>query len=231
MTPTSQTRMSSLGERRPNGAHTLSGERGFTLLEILITVGIMVSLIAVVIPRLGGRNQQIKGVVRKIGVLSREIRNQAKLKNSTYRLVIDINGGDLGSGGQEKPQYSFWVEKSPGTVIGTQAEEEEKAKEAAKDDKDAPPPADEFTPDTKLMKKPEVLPADMKFDRVEIASRKEAYTEGRVYIYYLPQGYVEESVIQLSYGDKIKWTIAIRPLTGRADIYQSHQSLKDVRPQ
>lgn len=233
MTPIFQTRMSrpvTPSGINPDG-RTVE-ERGFTLLEVIITIGIMVSLVAFVAPKLGGRNQQIKAVVRKIGVLSREIRNQSKLQNATYRLVIDMNSqNEDGANGKTEPKYSYWVEKSPGTVIGDQAEEEEKAKEKAKDDKDAPPAPDSFTVDSRLMKKPEELPTDMKFDRVEIASSKDAFTEGRVYIYYLPQGYVEESIIQLSYGDKIKWTVAIRPLTGRADVYQDHFGLKDVRPQ
>lgn len=221
MTPIFQTLTS-----RPNK------ERGFTLLEVIITIGIMVSLVAFVAPKLGGRNQQIKAVVRRIGVLSREIRNQSKLQNATYRLVIDMNSeNEDGSNGKAEPKYSYWVEKSPGIVIGNQAEEEDKTKEKAKEDKDTPPPADSFTIDSRVLKKPEELPTDMKFDRVELASSKDAFTQGRVYIYYLPQGYVEESIIQISYGDKIKWTVAIRPLTGRADVYQDHYGLKDVRPQ
>ena len=108
-------------------------ERGFTLLEVIITIGIMVSLVAFVAPKLGGRNQQIKAVVRKIGVLSREIRNQSKLQNATYRLVIDMNSENQdGPNGKAEPKYSYWVEKSPGTVIGDQAEEEEKAEQAQK---------------------------------------------------------------------------------------------------
>ncbi len=233
MTPIFQTRMS-----RPLTTSAVTPddrypwERGFTLLEVIITVGIMVSLVAFVAPKLGGRNQQIKAVVRKIGVLSRDIRNQSKLQNATYRLVIDMNSqNENGPNGKAEPKYSYWVEKAAGSVIGDQAEEEEKAKKKAKDDKDAAPPPDSFSVDSRLMKKPEELPAGMKFDRVELASSKDAFTEGRAYIYYLPQGYVEESIIQLSYGDKIKWTVAIRPLTGRADVYQDHFGLKDVRPQ
>jgi general secretion pathway protein H len=215
--------------------------KGVTLLEVILAVAIVAALITVVAPRLGGRNNQIKAVVRKIAVISRDIKSQAKLQNSTYRLVIDIGGSEAEPPADENPfnrtdtsdkTYSFWVEKAPGSVLGDQAEAEEEAREEAArsgDTAEAAHANNEFAPDTRIMKKPEVLPSGMKFDLVELASRKDPITEGRVYIYYLPQGYVEESAIQISYGDALKWTIAIRPLTGRADIYQEHLLLKDVR--
>ncbi len=216
---------------------------GVTLLEVILAVAIVAALVAVVTPRLGGRNNQIKAVVRKLAVLSRDVKSQSKLQNSTYRLVIDIGGSEEEAAGknpfdrgEDNKTYSFWVEKAPGSVLGDQAEEEEEEREEAErnrgtlKDEDAPP-SELFTPDTRILKKPEVLPSGMKFDLVELASRKDPITEGRVYIYYLPQGYVEESVIQISYGDALKWTVAIRALTGRVDIFQEHLSLKDVRPE
>lgn len=207
--------------------------KGVTLLEVILAVVIIAVLVVVAAPRLGGRNQQIKSYVRKIAVLSRDIRNQAKLQNSTYRLVIDIGGNPDAEPGQNpfesssKKTYSYWVEKAPGTVMnsGDDDAEKESTKDSSEEKKET------FAIDERFSKKPEVLPGGIQFDLVEVASRKEPITSGRAYIYYLPQGYVEESIIQLSYGDKLKWTIAIRPLTGKTDVYTEHLSLKDVRPE
>lgn len=195
-----------------------SRHHGFTLVEVMVVVAILAVMIAAIAPRLGGGNYKIKGVVRKLGVLSREIRNNAKLRNATYRLVIEMNqDGD-------KREDLYWVEYASGTVLGGQADEE------LNDDDDVKTPSvRSFQPDTRLMKKPEKLPSGMKFSKVEIASAKKPFTEGRVYLYYLPQGYVEENVIQISYGDDLKWTLAVQPLTGKVDVVSDHIDLAKLR--
>lgn len=200
---------------------------GFTLLEVLIVTGLLAVLVAVLAPRLGGsKNNEIKAVVRQLAVLSRNIRNHAKIYNATYRLVIEMRQ----EGDQRIDRY--WVESAPGTVLGEQEEEEfEKAKN---EDKNNPRPKT-FQVDPrvfdKTVKLPVQLPRGMRFTKVELASAKKPFTEGRVYIYYLPQGFVEESVIQLEYEKNLKWTVAIRPLTGKADVASEHVDLADLRAQ
>jgi general secretion pathway protein H len=194
-------------------------KHGFTLIEVMVVIGLLALMLSAIVPKLGGSNHKIKGVVRELAVLSREIRNNAKLKNATYRLVIEMKtDGDA-------HESTYWVESAGGSVLGSQVEEEE---DAGKDNDDENKSPALFQPDVRIMKKPKKLPSGMYFSKVEIASSKKPFTDGRVYLYYLPQGYVEENVIQITYED-LKWTLAVQPLTGKVDIANEHIDLANLR--
>ena len=181
------------------------------------------------LPKLGGRKTEVQSMVRKIAIVSRELKYKAKLQNATYRLVIqavpppeefETEPTDL--------KNQFWVEKAPGSVILSNDPEEEDEDD---DDEDgqAPPDPNGFIMDQKILKEPEKLPEGMIFERIELANQKEPITEGIVYIYFLPEGFVNESAIHLEFGEKLHWTIAIHPLTGRADIFDEDVSLDTLR--
>lgn len=195
-----------------------SHHHGFTLLEVMVVVVILAISISAIAPRLGGNNHKIKAVVRELAVLSRDIRNNAKITNSTYRLVIEMKENE-----SDEREDSYWVESASGLVLGSQAADEEDDKK----DKDKKPA--QFQIDPRLTKKPKKLPKGMIFSKIEIASAKKPFTEGRVYLYYLPQGYVEENVIQISYGEDLKWTLAVQPLTGKVDVVNDHIDLANLR--
>ena len=57
-------------------------------------------------------------------------------------------------------------------------------------------------------------------------------TTGKAFIHYMPQGLVEESAIHLKSDSGGKWTIAIHPLTGKAELISGDSmSLKDMSKQ
>ena len=183
----------------------------------------------VALPKLGGRKAEVQSMVRKIAIVSRELKYKAKLQNATYRLVIQVvpNSEEFDSDTEEL-KNSFWVEKAPGSVIlGNDPDDE--PEEDDDDDENAPPDPNGFIMDQKILKKPEELPNGMIFERVELANLKDPVREGIVYIYFLPEGFVNESAIHLQYDEKLHWTIAIHPLTGRADIFDEDVSLDTLR--
>lgn len=193
------------------------GQRGFTLIEIMIVLAIIAALIVVAAPRLTKKDGNIKNVARHFLVLSKEIRNKARLSNSTYRLVINMDPQD------EK----YWVEKANGPqAIDPEAYEKEKEKE--KDSKEnAPPPL--FQIDKSLTKKEQTLPSGLRFGSVETVNMKAPMTEGTAYVHFFPEGFVEASAIQITDGNKLTWTLVFNPLTGQADIIEKAQALKDIQ--
>jgi len=198
---------------------------GMTLLEIIVAVAIIASIVTLVLPRLNSRSNEIRATVRKIAILSRELKNLAKLQNATYRLVIHMGEED------GKPKHEFWVERGQGAILNDYDPKKpptlpDPTKEKPEDE---PPPA--FTRDTKVLKKPEALPNELIFESVELASVDKPITEGLVYIHYLPTGFADEAVIHLKQGEKINWSLAIQPLTGRIDIIDENRSLRDLRSQ
>lgn len=194
--------------------------KGFTLIEMMVVVAIIAGTAALVIPRLGNRNNKTKAILREITILSRQLHTKAKLNGTIYRLVIDMKDGADGKGTQE-----YWVEKSSNsTLIRTDDPEEDNPSKEPK------PPSD-FAPDSSVMKKPSPLPNEMYFAKVELTRLSEPVTRGKAYIHYMPQGLVEESAIHLKSGKDRKWTISIHPLTGKAEVISEETSLQEIRSQ
>ena len=197
--------------------------RGFTLLEIIVVVTIIAAISALVFPRLGGRTHEIQGTVRKLAVVSRDLRNNSKLFNATYRLVIEMNDPD----GREERPHRYWVERAEGSVIRSDRDINLEEREDTEDPTNAP----RFSRDERIMRRVESLPRGMVFESVEIASLNEPITSGIAYIYYRPEGFTEEAVIHIRHGERLNWTVAIHPLTGKADILGERRTLSDLRQQ
>jgi general secretion pathway protein H len=189
--------------------------RGFTLIEVMIVIAIIVGLIAVGAPRLLKKDANMKATARQIAVLVKEIRNRAKLFNSTYRLVIRIEKGD----------QSYWVEKGNGPQMVDPEKIAKEREEKDKKDENAPPPL--FTIDKSLTKKEKALPDRLAFAQVETMNMSQPVTEGIAYIHFFPQGMMEASAIQLT-DKKNTWTLVFNPLTGQADIVEKAVNLKDL---
>ena len=206
--------------------HKKSKDFGFTLIEVMIVLSILAAATAFFLTRIDNTNNQLKESVRQLGVLSRDIRYRARLRNATYRLVIDMHSGES----SEEP-HEYWVEQGSGPILFTgessHSPYDREAKSENQSDKDEGPPPD-FAIDKSLTPKKRTLPSGLVFEDVEIASVKDKIAEGTVYIHYLPQGLVDESVIHIKYNDDIRWTIAIHPLTGKAEFSNKYIELKEI---
>lgn len=201
----------------------LASNRGMTLIEIVIVVAIIAFVVGIGIPRLTGRKTEMQGTIRRLGVMVREIKNSAKLYRSTYRLAIEIRDPDA----LEKGPSRYWVEKTPGSVL-VSADEEAAELEANEEDEEDREPS-RFQIDARITKGQQDLPGDLYFAKVEVASRKRPFTSGVAYIYFLPEGYVEQSTIHIKSGDKLHWTLALAPVTGKVDVYNKEVNLKDLQ--
>ncbi|MGZ3804355.1 MAG: pilus assembly FimT family protein [Pseudobdellovibrionaceae bacterium] len=192
--------------------------RGFTLIEVMIVIAIIAGLIAVGAPRLLKKDANMKTAARQLTVLVKEIRNQAKLFNSTYRLAIRLDAG----------QESYWVEKSNGPVLIDKEKLKEEIEGKNKDKKpedNAPPPL--FQIDKRLSKKEKILPSNLHFVQVETMNMSQPVTSGLAYIHFFPEGLMEASTIQLT-DKKNTWTLVFNPLTGQADIVEKAVNLKEL---
>ncbi|MCB0355572.1 MAG: prepilin-type N-terminal cleavage/methylation domain-containing protein, partial [Bdellovibrionales bacterium] len=199
--------------------------KGFTLMEVMIVLAIMGAMVAMVIPRIGNRNNEIKSEVRKLSTLTRQIRSLAKLQNVTYRLVLDL-------GSENQQSSSYWVERSNNEVLLTEDREEKYMKSLGNsaDEEQILNDPEGFTLDKSLFKSPKKLPSDMTFSSVEITGYEKPLDAGKVYIHFFPSGRVEEAAIHLKLDD-FQWTLAIHPLTGKTDIASQFVSLKDITNQ
>ena len=203
---------------------------GFTLIEMMIVLAIIGGVIAISMPYITNRNSQTKATLRQFVVLSRELHTKAKLQGATYRLVINLQDE---SNGSKRPVQTYWVEKGKANTV-LKPNEEADALQRAKDrknDKDAPPDPAAFEVDPSFFKKPKELPPGLIFQKVELARLQQPITSGKAFIHYLPQGLVDEAAIQLKGEKGALWTIAIHPLTGRAELISKVIGLKELQSQ
>lgn len=165
-------------------------------------------------------NSQIKSTIRRISVLSKDLHNAARMQNKTYRMVLQMN--------PEGQAHGIYVESAPkGTMITmfSEALPDERDSNRRKDE-EAPPPA--FSIDQQVLKSPLSIPGNIRIKDVEIKGQ-DPITEGKAYIYFLPEGLTQEAAIHLSDGDTLNWTIAIHPITGQSRIITEERPLKDLR--
>lgn len=193
----------------------MNSQKGFTLIEIMVVLAIIAAVVSVGIPRLFGTSTNIKSVARQIVVMGKEIRNKARLTNSTYRLVINM----------EPDKATYWVERANGPQ-SVDPEAAEKSNNSRKEE-DAPPPL--FQMDPSFSKKQKELPSGLRFGSVETANMKSPINSGLAYIHFFPEGFVEAAALQITNGNKLTWTLVFNPLTGQADIIEKAQSLKDIQ--
>ncbi len=161
--------------------------------------------------------------VRVFAAQIRELRNKARMQNATFRLVINMPE-------DTKEKQSYWVESSgKNTLIIYDEDELKKRRDNLSEAEKGKDPSG-FEVDNAISKSgPQPLPNGLIFKSVEIAAQKKEYTAGRVYIHFFPEGRVEEAVIHISDGDKLNWSLAIHPLTGRVDLITKEKKLKDFQ--
>lgn len=190
-----------------------TSERGFTLIEVIIVLGILGAMITFGLPKFRNQSNNIKTIVRQISGLTREVRNQARIKKMTYRIVFRVG---------EKSAY--WVENAPGDFLVPSKATLENLKNLDAKDR----PASPFQKATKFMKKEKELPDGLSFVSVETPSMDEAATKDLAYIYFSGEGLVEKGVIQIGNKKDLTWTLIINPITGHTDIVEKAMALKDL---
>lgn len=211
--------MDTVKTSRLKSSNNFSRKAGFTLLEVMIVLGILGAMLAFGMPRLQGPKNNVKTVARKMATLSREIRHQARIKKMTYRLVLSM--GESNS----NQAHKYWVESAPAnTLIPSQQTLESLAKLS-----DEERPQAQFQPVEKLVKGQRELPPGLFFGSVETQSDQAPITSGEAYIYYSAEGLVEQALVQITNRDKLFWTLVFNPLTGHVEIVERALQLKDMQ--
>jgi general secretion pathway protein H len=183
----------------------------------MVVLGIMAALLVVGLPRLNRNNNNIKKVIRELAVLGKEVRNQARLKNQTFRIVFRM--------GKEN---TYWVESAQGSVAAKTNDNPDRLSEEERKELESKSP---FKKVEKFFKKEKPLAGDLIIKKIETQSTPESKTEGLSYIYFTPEGLVEKSVVQIGDKDTLTWTLIYNPLTGHADIVEKAIDLKDIQAQ
>ena len=207
--------LGSTAPRNPSLASERNRSSGFTLFEILIVLGVIAGTMALLIPQIRKSDNGVKKTAHHLTVLTKDIRTQARLKNRTFRLVLNMDG----------EPHSYWVESAAGLVIPKTLEQVEAETRLSDEEK----PKEQFTKEEKYTKKEFQLPKKFFIGQVETPSRKDPVTSGLAYIYFSPQGLVEPSIIQLTNRGSATISVIVNPLTGHSDVVDKAVALRDTR--
>ncbi|MBT4760621.1 MAG: type II secretion system protein [Bdellovibrionaceae bacterium] len=195
-----------------------------TLIEIMVVLVILGGLTGAMLSRLKKGGKSNRSFLMQMGNLSKKVRSTSQLTNTTFRMVIDF-----GDPNDKNSAHQYWVESSTKPGINFSSDDTldpEELKLKLKEEKDFPPP--KFQRNSRVLPVPIQLPAILEFEDVEIKSEERPVTSGRAYIYFLPQGLVDETLIHFKTHNKKQWTLAIHPLTGHISITGGYISMKDT---
>ena len=197
---------------------------GFTLIELMVVLLIIAVVIAMAIPRLGkSLGSQMKTITRKIVVLNKELHHFSRLRNKTYRLVIDFGDKTV----KNKPPR-FYVESATTRQLLAPPEATPPPRKFG-EDKDKPPPGP-FSKDEEFLKKPIELPSGVAFEDVETDGYPKPVTEGLAFVHFFPEGLVQQCIIHLTDGKNMHWSLIVNPLTADTEVLTSYKKLKEIQP-
>lgn len=200
-----------------NQKSLLNRNNAFSLIEIIIVIMIIGGILSLSLSRMTFNKIDNRKVFRDIVLAVKEIRNRAKLYNTSYRLVFKI----------DDKESSFWVEKSTSpTLIDKEFIAKQKELKDNKDEDEIPPSP--FQVDTSYLKKEKELPEGYIVKQLESGPQDVVYTEGLAYIHFFPQGMVEPVALQIQDPKKNIWTLVFNSLTGQADIIDGAKNLRDL---
>ena len=72
-----------------------------------------------------------------------------------------------------------------------------------------------------------MLPSSLRFKSVETQGAERPVTSGMAYIHFSPEGLVEKSIVQITDGKDLTWSLIFNPITGQAEVVPKAMTLKD----
>ena len=214
-------------------------ERGFSLVEVILVVGLMAILSAMVISgsgMLSGTRMRSAGALIMSSV--RMAMTRANSIGRPVRIVFDLDAGRLRME-ETRGRMLRVTNHEEGAKAGAEAatEAEQQAAEYARDIIQGPrAPAATFTPvesfgadgeDPALGRE---LGKDIRFVQVQTEHDTEPRVEGRAYMYFWPGGGTERAAIQITRpGDHQGLTVLVDALTGRAKLARGPVELEEAR--
>jgi prepilin-type N-terminal cleavage/methylation domain-containing protein len=186
-------------------SYTAAPRNGFSLLEILVVIGLMALMTGVFLPAFSDAfRTKGESVARKLSLTLGQARDRAMLTDKLIRLKVDFEKQTLSL---EEAPSGYLVPKEPDHTPSEREKEE-----AEKKTKDT------FRPSTDLMDKPLELPDGLKVIQVKNPRYKKPITEGITYVYFFNNGSTDGATIYFETDQKVHQAIFLHPITGLSRI-------------
>ncbi len=194
--------------------------RGFTLFEILVVMGIITALLAVAAPRLAKLGTKPQTSVRRLANLTRELHNHARMRQQNYRLAI----------GQDKDGVTeYWVESGSLRALPLTEEQLKNLSSLSGEEREALLARIAFSEDKSLIKSKQKLPAPLRLLSIENTLGLVSSVNGVTYVYFFGTGLAQEVAIHIGDGAKMHWTMIVDPLTGKSTLHERNVTFQELK--
>jgi prepilin-type N-terminal cleavage/methylation domain-containing protein len=217
-----------IAARRGEAADRACAQRGFTLVEIMVVLGIIAGLSVLAVATLNGlTNSRLDGEALRFSGVLRLVHGRAAINGLRYQVVINLDDA------------SYRVECSTQNVavpeVGDEGgnEEDQRRRDREQEDPEADPfglGAQQPTMDdcSEELIEATTLRNGIRFARVFTTHHDEPVEEGEVTIGYFPNGTVERSMIWLTDANGRGWmTMHLDPMTGRVVLRGGEDEIPD----
>lgn len=221
----------------PRGDLSARGVPGYTLMEIMIVIILMAMLGAAVSIGLGGMSgSRFASDTEKLAAVVRYVHHYSVMNNVACRLVIEMDSGMFyGEYRETKGRFLLDVEKEKLKMKGEEEKKNDEEEKKKPKDTWAVIPIKQFTTyaerEEAKQQKGTVgdkrrLSKSVTFKSVMTPHHEEPSKEGRVEIYFFPNGTVEKAHVAVAHGDDVK-TIVIAPLTAKVTVQEKELETSD----
>jgi general secretion pathway protein H len=202
---------------------------GFTLIELVITISLMVMIMAMVVPSVSNiTGINLKTSASRLAGAIRFTYDLAARKNSSFRVVFDLD------------ENTYWVESSSEKFLLDRQKTEVSDGELQPPDEEKrsrrftsrsfiesgdmwkPKSRASFSDFAGPMTKKAKLPDGISIDDVWVEHQDDRVTAGKAYLYCFPTGMTERAVIHLVDDDQDVYTLSVEALLGSVKIYPQY---------
>lgn len=193
--------------RRPHSP----APRGFTLVELLIVLGVLALVTALAVPGLEGLSgANARQAAGELSGSMRALFDTAALRGATCRMALDLE------------HRAWWAECAPGrAALAASADDEVPLEERYPDEKDAEVrqllEKTRFGGYTDRLVKKRELPGEAAFGPVQLDGRRDPVEKGLAYVYFFPGGQAQPAVVPILDG-RHHYSVVVEPFTGRSRV-------------
>ena len=189
-------------------------QRGLTLLEVMITIGVLVLMMGVVVTSFSNlKTTELRTQTNKLAAAVRHTYNRAVANGLYMRLVVDISGDAYWVEASETPVFMSKAKLKEGEIDEEKKKRDEEAEKRAEDGLPPAPQRERFQTDPVIEKV--TMEKGIKIVGVYTTSMEDPFESGTAYVHFFPNGFVEPAMLYTSDGEERTYTLSISPMTGK----------------